>query len=69
MMNNIKEEIEAKIKELEWKTHLKSLEMINWLKGLLAKFPEEEKKEEPKKEIKVEIPATPKKKITFNKKK
>ena len=50
--------------------------MINWLNELLAMIPEEEvKKEEVKKEIKVEIPEeeepkkAPKRKIVFNKKK
>lgn len=47
--------------------------MINWLNELLAMIPEEVKKEEVKKEIKVEIPEekkpAPKRKIVFNKKK
>lgn len=64
----MREKIEKKIKELEWTTSVKSIIMIDWLKSLLAELPEE-KKEEPKKEIKVEVPEPPKKKISFNKKK
>ena len=43
--------------------------MIDWLKWLLAKLPEEKKEEVVVKDVKVEIPEAPKKKITFNKKK
>ena len=63
----MREEIQKKIKELEWATSVKSIVMIDWLKKLLAMLPEEEvKKEEPVKEVKVEVPT--KKKITFKKK-
>ncbi len=73
MIEEIKKELEAKIKELERKNQLRSLEMIEWIKWLLAKLEvKEEKKPEP---IKVELkeeaeekkPA-PKKKISFKKK-
>lgn len=68
MTEEIRKAIEEKIKELEWRNNIRSLEMIEWLKGLMTKLPEE-KKEEPIKEVKVEIPETPKKKISFSKKK
>ena len=69
----IKKELEAKIKELERKNQLRSLEMIEWIKWLLAKLEvKEEVKQEPiKVELKEEVeekPATPKKKIVFKKK-
>lgn len=69
----IREKIQEKIHELEWKNNLKSLEMINWLNELLDLIPVEEvKKEEVKKEVKVELPEekkpAPKKKIVFKKK-
>ena len=66
MPEEIRKDIEAKIKELEWRNHLRSLEIIEWLKWLLAKLPEE-KKEEAKKEVKVKIPDTPKKNLAKNK--
>ena len=44
-MENIRTAIEEKIKELEWKNQLRSLEVIDWLKGLLAILPEEKKVE------------------------
>ena len=68
-MNEIRKEIEAKIKELQRKSEVKSMLMIDWLKWLLAKLPEEKKEEVVVKDVKVEIPEAPKKKITFNKKK
>ena len=67
-MNNIREEIEAKIKWLERNNHPRALELIEWCKHLLTMLPQE-KKEVVKKEVDVEIPETPKKKITFSKKK
>lgn len=73
MIEEIKKELEAKIKELERKNNLRSLEMIEWIKWLLKKM--EAKPEPIKKEVKVEIPveaeeekAAPKKKIIFKKK-
>ena len=67
-MDELRKAIEEKIKELEWKNNLRSLEIIDWLKNeLLTKLPEE-KKEEPIKKVEVEIPET-KKKISFSKKK
>ena len=74
MIEEIKKELEAKIKELERKNNLRSLEMIEWIKWLLKKM--EAKPELIKKEVKVEIPveaeeekkAAPKKKIVFKKK-
>ena len=71
----MREEIEKKIKELEWRTNVRSLDMIDWLKFLLTKLPEECKKEEQApKEVVVELPEVEKKvvatrKITFKKKK
>ena len=76
MIEEIKKELEEKIKELEWKNNLRSLEMIEWIKGLLSKLEvKEEKKPEPKvvvevKEVEpVEEKKVVKRKITFSKKK
>ena len=74
MIEEIKKELEAKIKELERKNQLRSLEMIEWIKWLLSKLEvKEEVKQEPikvelKEEVEEEKPATPKKKIAFKKK-
>ena len=73
MIEEIKKELEAKIKELERKNQLRSLEMIEWIKWLLAKLEvKEEVKQEPiKVELKEEVEEkkeTPKKKIVFKKK-
>jgi len=74
MIEEIKKELELKIKELERKNNLRSLEMIEWIKWLLAKLEvKEEVKQEPikvelKEEAKEEKPATSKKKIVFKKK-
>lgn len=74
MIEEIKKELESKIKELERKNQLRSLEMIEWIKWLLSKLEvKEEVKQEPikvelKEEEKEEKPATPKKKIVFKKK-
>lgn len=73
MIEEIKKELEAKIKELERKNQLRSLEMIEWIKWLLAKLEvKEEVKQEPiKVELKEEVEekkSTPKKKIVFKKK-
>ena len=65
--------LEEKIKELEWKNNLRSLEVIDWLKELIKKL--DVVKEEPTpKEIKVELPEeeekpAPKKKVIFSRKK
>lgn len=73
MIEEIKKELESKIKELERKNQLRSLEMIEWIKWLLAKLEvKEEKKPEPikvelKEEVEEKKPA-PKKKIVFKKK-
>lgn len=73
MIEEIKKELESKIKELERKNQLRSLEMIEWIKWLLSKLEvKEEVKQEPikvelKEEVKEEKPA-PKKKIVFKKK-
>jgi hypothetical protein len=79
-VEEIKQELQNKIHELEWKNNLRSFEMITWLNELLKKM---ETKEAPvKKEIKVEIPEVveetveevveekkaPKRKIIFKKK-
>ena len=74
MIEEIKKELNEKIKELERKNNLRSLEMIDWIKWLLSKLEvKEEVKQEPikvelKEEVKEEKPATPKKKIVFKKK-
>ena len=73
MIEEIKKELEAKIKELERKNNLRSLEMIEGIKWLLAKLEvKEEVKPEPikvelKEEVEEKKPA-PKKKIVFKKK-
>ena len=73
MIEEIKKELELKIKELEWKNQLRSLEMIEWIKWLLTKIEvKEEVKQEPikvelKEEVEEKKPA-PKKKIVFKKK-
>ena len=73
MIEEIKKELETKIKELERKNQLRSLEMIEWIKWLLAKIEvKEEVKQEPikvelKEEVEEKKPA-PKKKIVFKKK-
>ena len=71
MIEEIRKELELKIKELEWKNNLRSLEMIEWINWLLKRM---ETKEEVK-EVKVELPKeevvekpTPKKKISFKRK-
>lgn len=71
----MREKILNKIHELEWKNNCRSLEIINFLKELLAELPEE-KKEEVKKVVKIEVPeeeeevkTAPKRKIVFKKKK
>lgn len=70
----MREKILNKIHELEWKNNVRSLEIIEFLKGLLAKLPEE-KKEEVKKVVEVKLPeeeevkTAPKRKIVFNRKK
>lgn len=79
MIEEIRKDIQDKIKELERKNNLRSLEVIDWLKSLLKKM--EEKPTPIKKEITVEIPQevveeavkeekkpAPKKKIVFKKK-
>lgn len=74
MIEEIKKELNEKIKELERKNNLRSLEMIEWIKWLLSKLEvKEEKKPEPikvelKEEVEEKKPATPKKKIAFKKK-
>lgn len=74
MIEEIRKELELKIKELEWKNNLRSLEMIEWIKWLLSKLEvKEEVKQEPikvelKEEVEEKKPAAPKKKIAFKKK-
>ena len=73
MIEEIKKELESKIKELERKNQLRSLEMIEWIKWLLTKLEvKEEVKQEPiKVELKEEVEekkSAPKKKIVFKKK-
>ena len=73
MIEEIKKELESKIKELERKNQLRSLEMIEWIKWLQKKLEvKEEVKQEPiKVELKEEVEekkSAPKKKIVFKKK-
>ena len=67
----IRTALEEKIKELERKNNLRSLEVIDWIKELIKKMEVEEEKPQPK-EVKVELPVeekpTPKKKISFKRK-
>ena len=73
-IEEIKQALEDKIKELERKNNLRSLEVIDWIKELIKKM--EVKEEKPTaKEVKVELPEeaeekkpAPKKKIVFKKK-
>jgi hypothetical protein len=75
----MREKILNKIHELEWKNNVRSLEIIAFLKELLAELPEEKKVEVkipkkievelPEEEVKEEVKATPKRKIVFRKKK
>lgn len=73
MIEEIKKELELKIKELERKNNLRSLEMIEWIKWLLSQLEvkEEVKPESIKVELKEEVEEkkeTPKKKIVFKRK-
>lgn len=75
-MDEVRDAIVAKIKELEWKNQLRSLEVINWLNDLLKMLPDDTVVEVAPKEVIVNLPdvtkdAKPvaKKKIVFNKKK
>ena len=68
----IKQALEEKIKELERKNNLRSLEVIEWIKDLIKKLEVKEEKVIEKK-IEVELPEeeekkTPKKKISFKRK-
>lgn len=71
----MREEILKKIHELEWKNNVRSLEIIEFLKWLLAKLPEEKKVEKIEKVVEVKLPeeeevkTAPKRKIVFKKKK
>ena len=71
----MREEIEKKIQELSRKSEVKTILMIEWLQGLLAKLPEEKKNVEViEKKVEVELPVeeeakpAPKRKIVFKKK-
>lgn len=70
----MREEIEKKIQELSRKSEVKTILMIEWLQGLLAKLPEEKKVEVVQKKVEVELPVeeetkpAPKRKIVFKKK-
>ena len=67
----IKQALVEKIKELERKNNLRSLEVIEWIKELIKNLEVKEVKVIEKK-IEVELPEeekkTPKKKISFKKK-
>ena len=72
----MREKILNKIHELEWKNNVRSLEIISFLKELLAELPEKKVEVKIPKKIEVELPeeeeevkATPKRKIVFRKKK
>lgn len=72
----MREKILNKIHELEWKNNVRSLEIIEFLKWLLAELPEEKKVEKIEKVVEVKLPeedeevkAAPKRKIVFKKKK
>ena len=69
----IKLELQNKIKEYERSVTVRSLEVITWLNDLIKRIDVEEVKPV-KKEIKVELPEeekkpAPKRKIVFNRKK
>ena len=66
----MREEIQKKIKELEWTSSVKSILMIDWLNKLLTILPEENKEEKKEEVVKVEVKEDKplKKKISFKKK-
>jgi hypothetical protein len=66
----MREEIQKKIKELEWTSSVKSILMIEWLNKLLTMLPEENKEEKKEEVVKVEVKDEKplKKKITFKRK-
>jgi hypothetical protein len=66
----MREEIQKKIKELEWTSSVKSILMIDWLNKLLTMLPEENKEEKKEEVVKVEVKDEKplKKKITFKRK-
>lgn len=66
----MREEIQKKIKELEWTSSVKSILMIEWLNKLLTMLPEENKEEKKEEVVKVEVKEEKplKKKISFKKK-
>ena len=71
----MREEIEKKIQELSRKSEVKTILIIEWLQGLLAKLPEEKKNVEViEKKVEIELPveeekkSAPKRKIVFKKK-
>lgn len=66
----MREEIQKKIKELEWTSSVKSILMIDWLNKLLTMLPEENKEEKKEEVIKVEVKDEKplKKKISFKRK-
>ena len=51
----IKLELQAKIKEYEWQSKIISLEVINWLNDLIKRIDVPVKKEEIKKEFKINV--------------
>lgn len=74
-IEEIREELQNKIHELEWRNTVRSLELINWMQEILKKL--ETKPAPIKKEVRVELPeegvkeekkSAPKRKITFKKK-
>lgn len=57
MNERLREELLEKRKELEWKNNLRSLEIINWIDGLLKKIEGEKKPSATApKELEVELP-------------
>jgi hypothetical protein len=76
-IEEIREELQNKIHELEWRNTVRSLELITWMQEMLKKL--ETKPAPIKKEVRVELPEeveeevkeekkAPKRKIVFKKK-
>lgn len=54
MNEKLRAELIAKREELKWKNNLRSLEIINWIEGLLKEF--EEPEAQAPKEVIVDLP-------------
>lgn len=75
MNERLRKELLEKRKELEWKNNLRSLEVINWIDGLLKRLEEPDAEAPASKEVIVDLPDEKpeeknpaKKKIVFKKK-